>query len=143
MSRPRFAPVTSSLLERKGHARPLDIGARTFEFSHAAERFAEPALLEREDEERIQAEYEKWMREQETPPAAGGHAHRGPADETPRRCTIRLTHAEYERLGIVAVKREITRQQALRQAVERYLATAKRQYRAHCTCLGGTCNGSC
>ena len=140
MSRPRFAPITSSLLERKGQARPLDIrGARAFEFSRGAETFSEPALLEREDEERIQVEYEKWMREQAI--AAVPHGHH--ADDQPRRCTIRLSHAEYERLGIVAVKREITRQQALRQAVERYLAAAKRQYKAQCSCLGGACNGSC
>src|SRR5271165_6916284 len=149
MSRPRYTPITSDLLVRKGEARPLDIfGTRSFEFTRATEAFNEPQRLEQEDEERIQVEFEKWMREQEARPANAhsnthGPAHHAHADEATRRCTIRLSHVEYERLGIVAVKREITRQQALRQAVERYLAAAKRQYKAHCSCLGGACNGSC
>jgi hypothetical protein len=149
MSRSRFTPITSDLLVRKGEARPLDnFGTRSFEFTRSTEAQGEPSrtALEREDEEHIQVEYEKWMREQEMKPAhtsTHGHTHHAHTDEATRRCTIRLSHVEYERLGIVAVKREITRQQALRQAVERYLTAAKRQYKAHCNCLGGACNGSC
>jgi hypothetical protein len=148
MSRPRFTPITSDLLVRKGEARPLDIfGTHWFEFTRAAEAqgASSQTALEHEDEERIRVEFEKWMREQEMKPALAHphhtHAHHG--SEAARRCTIRLSPVEYERLGIVAVKREITRQQALRQAVERYLATAKRQYKAQCNCLGGACNGAC
>lgn len=57
-----------------------------------------------------------------------------------RRCTIRLSECEYQRLGIVAVKKDVTRQQILRLAVEEYLAATGYEYGRDCGCLGGrTC----
>ena len=149
MSRPRYAPVTSRLLVRKGEARPWEMPETgAFNFEPPTEALARPPenTLEREDEERIAAEYEKWMREREIPPSrVNGHAPalRALGDEHPRRCTVRLSNEEYERIGIIAVKREITRHEALHQAVQHYLATAGQQYRSRCNCLGGACNGSC
>lgn len=37
-------------------------------------------------------------------------------------CTLRLTPNEYQRLAILGVKRDMTRQQLLRQAIDHYLA---------------------
>lgn len=129
MSRPRYAAITSNLLVRKGSARPWDISTPGMYFTPPD---ASPSR-DLVDEERIEAELAKWMQEQDTPHPVH---HVAQGDEQPHRCSIKLSHAEYERLGIIAVKREITRQQALRQAVERYLSAAKRQYRADCNCLG-------
>lgn len=146
MSRARYTPVTADLLVRKGQARPWAMpGADGFDFSQPAEISATPAL-EPEDEARIAAEYAKWMRERDIPPSrTNGHAQRThvQGDGDIRRYTIRLTQSEFERIGIIAVKREMTRQQVLRDAVERYLAAAQQEYKAKCTCLGGVCNGAC
>jgi hypothetical protein len=55
-----------------------------------------------------------------------------------------LTRAEevqdYERLGILAVKADVTRQQLLKQALEEFLTARARQY--GCACLGA-CNSNC
>lgn len=80
--------------------------------------------------------------------STNGHAAGNPralehVDEHSKRCAIKLSHAEYERLGIIAVKKEISRQQVLRQAIEHYLAQAKREYQSACGCLAGACKGDC
>lgn len=54
-----------------------------------------------------------------------------------RRCAVRLTECEYQRLGIVAVKTDTTRQQVLRRAVETFLKTAEREFGGGCGCLSG------
>ena len=150
MSRPRYAPITSELLVRKGAARAWDIpDTGALDFAPPAEALAELPrnTLEREDEERIAVEYEKWMRERDIPPSrANRHTpmHGARGDESVKRCTIRLSHDEYERLNIVAAKREITRADAVREAIDRYLAAAKRQYKSQCSCLGsGPCEENC
>jgi hypothetical protein len=67
------------------------------------------------------------------------HAH----EEHSKRCTLRLSAAEYERLGIIGVKREMTRQQILRHAIDTYLDQAKNEYQDNCGCLAGECRGDC
>lgn len=47
---------------------------------------------------------------------------------------------DYERLGILAVKADVTRQQLLKQALEEFLASRAAQY--GCACLGA-CNSNC
>ncbi len=59
------------------------------------------------------------------------------AADSIRRCTLRLTPCEYERLGIIAVKRNTSRQQILRLAIEEYLAAIELEYGRECGCLGG------
>ncbi len=135
MSRPRYAAITSSLLVRKGSARPWDFSAPDL-LDFAPAEASQPR--DHLDDARMEAEFAKWMEEQDAPHSVHTVAH---GDEPSHRCSIKLSHAEYERLGIIAVKREITRQQALRQAVERYLAAAKRQYQARCGCLGACAEG--
>jgi hypothetical protein len=67
------------------------------------------------------------------------HAH----EEYSKRCTLRLSPAEYERLGIIGVKREMTRQQILRHAIDTYLDQAKGEFQSSCGCLAGECRGDC
>ena len=67
------------------------------------------------------------------------HAH----GEYSKRCTLRLSPAEYERLGIIGVKREMTRQQILRHAIDYYLDQAKNEFQENCGCLAGECRGDC
>ena len=49
-----------------------------------------------------------------------------------------------ERFGIIGVKRDMTRQQLLRHAIDCYLAAAKAEYQSACGCLAGEgCRGEC
>jgi hypothetical protein len=119
----RFAPITSSLLARKGDAVPSA---------------AKPSLF--------------WAREP-APPAPEVHHHVAPAREMPReappqqgdklhRMMITLSGAEFERLGIAAVKKGLTRHQIVRAALDAHLDRIKREYGA-CGCMAGECDAGC
>jgi hypothetical protein len=160
MNRPRYAPITSHLLVRKGEAKPWQVpGAEAAEFAHVPENIVPVKAEHSFTEEELQsaADYQNWKRTREVDPPAHDrrHApmrrdyHPAPAashetDEHSKRLTLRLTPAEYERLGIIGVKRDMTRQQLLRHAIDCYLAQAKAEYQASCGCLSGEgCRGDC
>lgn len=64
--------------------------------------------------------------------------------EKPRRLFVNLSPDEYERLGIVAVKRDSSRHQLLRDALDAFLKKAAKEYKDGCLCLSGEgCKGSC
>ena len=63
-----------------------------------------------------------------------------PPEIKERNCAIRMSAHDYERLGILAVKADVTRQQLLKQALEEFLASRAAQY--GCACLGA-CNSNC
>jgi hypothetical protein len=60
------------------------------------------------------------------------------------RITVTLCEAEYQVLGIAAVKKGVTRHRIVRDALDRHLAQLAREYGA-CACigLGQPCAGSC
>jgi hypothetical protein len=92
MSAARFSPITSVLLARKGEARPWSQGGK------------QAAKPEADNVETI-----PWR------------AYTAPvivprASEKDKSCSIRLSAHDYERLGILAVKKDTTRQQLLKQA---------------------------
>lgn len=122
MSRARYASITADLLARKGDARP----------------WQPPIPQDASDE----------MMDPEPPPFVGPREHVMPEmphemvhelgeHESVRRCSLRLSECEYQRLGIVAVKKDTTRQQILRQAVEHYLTVVESEYGRACGCLSG------
>ena len=111
MSHGKYAHITAELLARKGEARPW------------------PALTTTEE----MPEYRPW-RPAITPPPPP------PAEIKERNCAIRMSAHDYERLGILAVKADLTRQQLLKQALEEFLASRAAQY--GCACLGA-CNSNC
>ena len=134
MSRPKYAPITSSLLVRKGEAQPWhQPGSDLAEFAVHLRRFDAPPVAE------FKRETFADHREHELHDHAAQNA---APDEHTRRYTLRLSPSEYERFGIIAVKKEISRQQVLRQAVEQYLAAVQQEYRSQCGCLGA-CRGAC
>jgi hypothetical protein len=166
----RFASITSSLLVRKGEARPWQMPGSeisdlrsTTPMHHYAATADEETFVEEErraahiaEEERTAAQdYLNWKRAQGEAIAAQARmqahdqsdrhefGHQEHHDEHTKRCTLRLTPAEYERLGIIGVKREMTRQQILRHAIDYYLAQAKAEFQTICGCLGGECRGDC
>ena len=57
-----------------------------------------------------------------------------------RACQVRMSAHDYERLGILAVKANVTRQQLLKDALSHFLETKARDYA--CACLGA-CGGDC
>jgi hypothetical protein len=126
VSNPRFAPITSSLLARKGDAMPSG---------------AKPSLF--------------WTRDLPPPPpppvpaaapevALAAPLPPGPPDiAKPHRMMVTLTAGEFEKLGIAAVKKGLTRQQVLRIGLDAHLERLKREY-GGCGCMAnGGCDQSC
>ena len=119
MSHGKFAAITSSLLARKGEATPW--GERAPLPWRAAPPLA-PAPV----------------------PAAVAAPVRPapPPQEAVKRCTVRLSLQDYERLGIMAVKKDVTRQQFLQSALARVLDEIAREFPTGCACIGG-CGQGC
>jgi hypothetical protein len=120
VSTPRFAPITASLFARKGDAVPSAVAAKA-------------SLL--------------WTREP-PPPLAVGPAEPPPPPpppaERPHRIMLTLSAAEFEKLGIAAVKKGLTRHQILRSALDAHLERLKREYGGcGCMAMGGPCRDGC
>ena len=159
MSSGKFASLTSGLLVRKGEAAPSPIiagpsasgSARSF--VHASERVEAPVS--------IQGHSPGWREGPKRPPASERHSPppridtpERPAREIalhsdhpdkPRRLMVMLTPEEYEMLGIIGVKKEVTRHQLLRIAFDEYLVQLVEEFGEGCECVanGGTCDTPC
>lgn len=114
MSSAKFASITSSLLARKGEARPWN---QTLESALEQDMPQMPV---------------SWRTEVATPPP--------PPPVKDRTCSLRMSAHDYERLGILAVKGGVKRQDLLKAALAQFLDSKAREY--GCACLG-TCNNSC
>ena len=115
MSTPRFAPLTSNLFARKGDATPSA---------------PKPPLY--------------WMREPAAPKPDLPPPPPPPAAERPHRMMIALSPSDYEKLGIAAVKKGVTRHQVLRSALDAHLERLKREYGGcGCMAMGGPCRDGC
>lgn len=122
MSQIRFTPITSSLLTRKGDAAPSAVAAK-------------PSFI-RANSSAMPLTGEQPNRPAETPP---------PADiAKPHRMMVTLSASEFEKLGIAAVKKGVTRHQMVRTALDLYLEQLRREF-GTCTCmtLDGTCMAGC
>jgi|SRR6516225_11645384 hypothetical protein len=111
MSSAKFASITAGLLARKGEARPWG----------QMEPLATPV---------------PWQGNIRTAPSAV----RPPPLVKDRSCSVRMSEHDYERLGILAVKANVTRQQLLKDALSQFLEAKARDY--PCACLG-VCNSGC
>ena len=103
MSSARFASITSSLLARKGEARPW-----------AQEGVATMPPAWRDDARAAVA----------APPP--------PPPGKDRSCAVRMSAHDYERLGILAVKTGDSRQQLLKQALAQFLSARSQDYGCAC-----------
>jgi hypothetical protein len=110
MSTAKFASITAGLLARKGEAQPW------------AQEPGKMPLAWRSDIRTALA----------APPP--------PPPAKDRSCSVRMSAHDYERLGILAVKSEVTRQQLLKDALAQFLAGKAKDY--GCACLGA-CNRGC
>lgn len=131
MSSAKFASITSSLLARKGEARPWA--------QQDLEAAAQAPVWRGDIQPTIAAPSPPppvWRNE--IRPAAATPPARPPAKD--RSCSVRMSAHDYERLGILAVKSNSSRQQLLKDALADLLASKAQDYA--CACLG-SCDRSC
>jgi hypothetical protein len=134
MSHGRFAPMTASLLARKGGAVPSTIAPRYAASPVPAEmvRPVQPAPVP--------------VAETAMVPQDNDHDAHLPHDPArPKKLFIALSHREHERLAIAAVKTGLNRHQLVRDALEAYFEQLSRDMREGCACMSGakSCSGSC
>ena len=113
----RFASITAGLLARKGEAQPW---MQDTEKAPLAFR-AEPVPL---------VVAPSPQKASSPPPPPGKE----------RSCSVRMSPEDYERLGILAVKLNTSRQQLLKQALGDLLAAKAKAL--SCACLG-SCERNC
>jgi hypothetical protein len=163
MSGGKFASLTSGLLVRKGEAAPSPVvsgpiaSGTARSFVHASERVEAPVS--------VQGHSPGWREGPQRAPAPDWHAppphieapervFARPAREIalhsdhpdkPRRLMVTLTAEEYEMLGIIGVKKDVTRHQLLRIAFDEYLLQLVDEYGEKCLCVanGGSCDTPC
>ncbi|HEY8948551.1 MAG TPA: CopG family transcriptional regulator [Rhizomicrobium sp.] len=131
MSHARFAPITASLLARKGGAMPSSMMPPALQppFVPAAVVPApRPAVQQAQPE--IEQDHD------------GAQSH---DPSRPKKLFIALSHREHERLAIAAVKTGLSRHQLVRDALESYFEQLSRDMREGCACMSGakSCSGSC
>jgi hypothetical protein len=132
MSEPRFAPITTALLARKGHALPSTVH-RQMPWEpevrlHGDENEPTYLLMSAVPEEASAGLHE----------AVKTRAHRD--SERPHKVRVSLSDVEYERFGLAAVKRGVTRHQVLRDALNAYVERLMHEYGSSCACIGGAAN---
>jgi hypothetical protein len=135
MSEPRFAPITTALLSRKGHALPSTVVPRQMPLESEVMvqgEESEPAfrLISATSEEASSGTHE----------AVKIRAHRDA--ERPHKVRVSLSDVEFERFGLAAVKRGVTRHQILRDALNNYVERLMQEYGNSCACIGATMNGN-
>lgn len=107
----KFAAITADLLARKGEARPWG-------YAPIEPVPAKPAGFGNGE------------------PEFHHHHH---SLEGGRKLTLRLSESDYECLGLIAAKRDVTRQVLLREILDRFLAEAAEEHRGKCGCIGSSC----
>jgi hypothetical protein len=141
VSHEKFASMTAALLVRKGEAAPSviagQIGPRGIE-PGSSKSIVQP--LKRLE---TQLESSNSMPENRAPQTgAARRAGPGLVAGTKRRVMLTLTNEEFERIGIAAVKRNISRQQLAREALFAYLSAMALEY-GNCACLAGKDSCDC
>ena len=129
MRQGKFAPITAALLARKGEARPWGYDGAEGTPQPNAGFFSPHATAP-------SPAHEEHANDASPPPVAIAFSQTG---DGMRRLTLRVSQADYERLGLIAAKRDLTRQRLLHRMLEDFLAGAAHEYGAQCGCIGGAC----
>jgi hypothetical protein len=155
----RFTPITSDLLARKGEASPSAIKPSLFwrrpPLAEARPQVtrdlrlmpAEPVRdlrqIAMEPSHDVRTIAPDPMFDHEIDPVPANVVPPMPPEgPRPHKMMVTLSHADYEKLGIAAVKKGVTRQQMLRVAVDLHIDRLKREYGGcGCMAMGGT--GQC
>ena len=141
MSYAKFAPITASLLARKGEAAPSFGTKRPVAWTSEL-----PAL--REPVRDIPPSFVTGTEFAHVESAPVQHDVAAPksvsAPEKPRRVVVSMSPCEFERLGIAAVKKGVSRHDLVRDTVNAYLAQLASELNHSCACLqdGSHCAGS-
>lgn len=127
MSQPRFAPITASLLARKGSAVPS-----------AMLKTAPSPLAPAPEVEKVQIKAAPPLPVAESEFAQDAMAH---DPFRPKKLFLALTHDEHDRLAIAAVKTGLTKHQVIRDALDAYFEQLARDMHEDCHCLSkcGNC----
>ena len=127
MSGSKFAPITANLLARKGAAVPTQMTG------------AIESLPRRLEPVRVLEEFSQHDEHDERPALhelAQHDAH--PHDAAPaKKLFVSLSHGEYERLAIAAVKTGLSRHQLIRDALDCYFEQLVRDIGTNCRCVSG------
>nr|TFG51278.1 MAG: hypothetical protein E4H34_06465 [Hyphomicrobiales bacterium] len=122
--------MTAALLARKGEAAPSAVAG------HIGPKGIEPAVRETLLRSAPQVTDAKQLKRNASPSRPLNRAAPGLVAGTKRRVVLTLTNEEFERIGIAAVKKNITRQQLARDALFTYLTAIAPNYES-CPCLTG------
>jgi hypothetical protein len=157
MSGGKFASLTANLLVRKGDARPSTI-LPLAAYPRFVHREPDETRHEPDDadaplavvltmnsapddvsvpEEASTPESRPRRGRSVSPPPPPGPP--GEPGDKPRRLVVILTPMEHETLGLVAVKKSLTRHQLLRNAVDEYLALLVEEFDGDCRCIQTGC----
>jgi len=128
MSGPKFAPVTASLLARKGAAQPSLMPAAI-----EPSRRLEPVLMPQLQEASHLDEHDMRLNLHDNLHCDGLAHEPAPA----KKLFVSLSHGEYERLAIAAVKTGLTRHQLVRDALDYYFEQLVRDIGSNCRCVSG------
>ncbi len=133
----KFAPITANLLVRKGEAAPSLTSKRIFDWTREP---VAPSLREEPDEWPDVSAVE--------PPPYPEHAccqeYVDVSDgRKARRLVLSLTPAEFERLGIAAAKKGLTRHELVQATMRSYLQQLARELHGTCACLSRGDDASC
>ena len=143
MNQYKFAPITSDLLARKGDAKP---------WQPPSHGLRELVLVPTHESDSglpadVRAESSPQPRNQPDSAAASRIKTAGspgaPSERT-KRFSLALSPAEFERLGVAAVKKGVSRQQILRESMDFYLTDIAQTLMVPCECLSGrSCQRNC
>lgn len=155
MSSRRFAAITASLLARKGEAAPSIVPeaprAPILWSNDPRVTPTEPRVSLVTKSERADMSPVHDLREhieQEMAQAPEMFSDRRPLffdhGEKRHRISLALSQEEHERLGIVAVKKGLTRHQLMRDALDHYFEKLAGEYKSECACIAtGGCKNGC
>jgi hypothetical protein len=145
----KFAPITSSLLVRKGEAAPSPMTPPT---SATPPVYPRPVgtrlvtvLSEVARRKSVETVEPRYVYVPEEPAAVGTICEtRGDADK-PRRIVLNLTAHEYETLGLVAIKKGSSRHLLAQAALDAYFEWLVAEYGEACNCIvgGALCRCEC
>jgi hypothetical protein len=129
----KFAPITAGLLTRKGQAGPSILTGAKNPFAWHGEALNAPPPSERPESGSVIPMHEDMA------PAKAPPRRTPPAPGAKRKISLALSPQEHETLGIVAVKRGVTRNQVLREALDGYLERLADEFRTQCGCIASGC----
>ena len=130
MSYAKFAPITASLLARKGEAGPSFGTKRPAAWTSEAPAMCEPVRD-------IPASFATGTEFAPVRVTSGiaPVSNPSPVVEKPRRVVVSLSPCEFERLGIAAVKKGMSRHDLVRDTVNAFLVQLATELSHSCVCL--------